>query len=468
MPTVRKLNRPAFQSSSASSADEMTLARVIARALAESTREDERLALARTFCFHVVAAWWGALTKDDRAFPLRGLIGPAAIQDLANPAILVSNVANRVKGFEIDPFAAWHSQVTLDVVMLPICKSARRRLPLVVSVTDSLRNVPLVNALQTQEHETFDLVIGNPPYGRVPLSPEVRNRFRRSLHGHANLYGLFTDLALRYTRRRGVIAYVSPTSFLAGEYFKNLRALLGTEAPPATIDLVAARRGVFEDVLQETLLVTYKSGASRRRVLVTAVTPTGSGGLRVRKTGSFARANDPSRPWLLPRTPEQSGLIDLLRTMPHRLADWGYAVSTGPLVWNRFKPQLKRHPGRKRFPLIWAESVTSDGKLIFRADKKNHEPYFEIREVNEWLITRAPCVLVQRTTAKEQHRRLIVAALPKSFLDLHEAVVIENHLNMVRPTLDKPAVPATVLADFDGSPRSLLRPRDQARFHDGR
>ena len=52
-------------------------------------------------------------------------------------------------------------------------------------------------------------------------------RFRRSLFGHANLYGVFTDLALRFTGPGGIIAYVTPTSFLSGEYFKALRRSAG-------------------------------------------------------------------------------------------------------------------------------------------------------------------------------------------------------------------------------------------------
>ena len=42
----------------------------------------------------------------------------------------------------------------------------------------------------------------------------MRRRYRRSLYGHANQYGVFTDLALRWTVPGGVIAYVTPTSFL--------------------------------------------------------------------------------------------------------------------------------------------------------------------------------------------------------------------------------------------------------------
>ena len=44
--------------------------------------------------------------------------------------------------------------------------------------------------------------------------------------------------------------------------------------------------------------------------------------------------------------------------------------------------------------------------------------------------------LVQRTTAKEQNRRLIAAELPASFIKKHGAVVVENHVNMVRPAND--------------------------------
>ena len=63
------------------------------------------------------------------------------------------------------------------------------------------------------------------------------------------------------------------------------------------------------------------------------------------------------------------------------------------------------------------------------------------------MLTDVPCVLLQRTTAKEQDRRLIAAELPASFIHEHGAVVIENHLNMIRPIAGNPSVsPAAVAA----------------------
>ena len=132
------------------------------------------------------------------------------------------SVQRRLHGFERDPFAAWMSQVFLDAALGDLCGEAGPRLRSVVRVCDSLEQAPA--------DEGFDLVVGNPPYGRTTLSPGLREKFRRSLFGHANLYGVFTDLALRFTRPGGVIAYVTPTSFLSGEYFKALRGLLGREA----------------------------------------------------------------------------------------------------------------------------------------------------------------------------------------------------------------------------------------------
>lgn len=363
-------------------------------------------------------------------------------QKNCSPKLLIQSIGNRLRGYEIDPFGAWLSQVTLDAVVLPVSRLAGRTLPVMVTVCDSLRHSP--------PKDRFDLVIGNPPYGRVKLDAETRERYKRSLYGHANLYGLFTDLALRHTKLGGVIAYVTPTSFLAGVYFKNLRALLGRSAPPLTIDFVTARKGVFDDVLQETALATYRRGGASSLIAVAEIAPSPCG-LRADQIGEISLPADPSLPWLLPRSTEQGALVARLTHMPHRLVDWGYGVSTGPLVWNRFKSQLAHRPSSKRLPLIWAEAITTDGRFVFRADKKNHAPYFELKPGDEWLVTSKPCVLLQRTTAKEQSRRLIATVLPADFLATHGGVVIENHINMIRPVTEVPQVSAEVLGAFISS-----------------
>lgn len=369
-------------------------------------------------------------------------IAQRIMKELENcsPKLLLQSIGNRLHGFEIDPFGAWLSQVTLDAVLLPISSVSGLTLPIMVTVCDSLRQSPA--------KDPFDLVIGNPPYGKARLDTKTRELYSRSLYGHANLYGLFTDFAIRQTKPGGLIAYITPTSFLAGGYFKNLRSVIAEEAPPLSIDFVAARKGVFDDVLQEMALTTYRRAGKAVPVRVSEITSSSNGVIEAADIGSICLPKDFTLPWILPRNPSQTKLVATLAEMPCRLADWGYEVNTGPLVWNRHKSQLVYTAGDHRLPLIWAEAITWDGKFIFRAEKKNHAPYFELKPSDRHLITTKSCVLLQRTTAKEQSRRLIATALPREFLEQHGGVVIENHINMVRPIIDVPHVSASVLAAF--------------------
>lgn len=335
---------------------------------------------------------------------------------------IVRSLSKRLRGIEIDPFAAWMTRVLLDAAVMPLCIQAKRRLGDVVAVAD---------ALDPEPEGAFDLVIGNPPYGRPKISARVRERYARSLFGHANLYGLFTDLALRLCKPTGVIAYLTPTSFLGGQYFKALRGLMTSEATPVAFDFVADRYGVFDDVLQETMLTTYRRGQAPVRAAVSALVPQGLNQARVEPMGRV-EVDRSGSPWLLPRTHEDAELLRRIAGMPTRLADLGFAVSTGPLVWNRHKSQLRDKPTKKTLPLVWAESVSQAG-FAFAADRRGHVPYIALEAGQGHLVVDRSCILLQRTTSKEQDRRLIGAVVPADFIRQHGGMVVENHLNMVLP-----------------------------------
>jgi adenine-specific DNA-methyltransferase len=353
---------------------------------------------------------------------------------------ILSHISTHLAGVELDPFSAWMSHVFLELALWEHCTAAGERLPEIVTVQNAL-------TLPDLWRGGYDLVIGNPPYGRVTLDPGTRRRYGRSLFGHANLYGLFTDLAVRLCRPGGVVGLVTPASFLGGQYFKQLRKLLLDEAPPVALDLVTDRARVFDDVLQETVLVTFARGARPGAVKLREVRPSSlSARCRITDVGAVQLTSSSDGPWALPRTREDAVLLDRLRTMPFRLADYGLRVSTGPLVWNRHKPQLADERLDGCYPLVWAESVLTSGKFHFRAERRNHAPYFRVLPGQGHLLVHTPVVLLQRTTAKEQSRRLVAAVLPQSFLDKFGGAVVENHLNMIRPVGVRPRVPLSAVA----------------------
>lgn len=385
---------------------------------------------------------WRAARVLDPACGGGAFLAPVALEmrhRLAEepPIDILRHIKDHLCGYEIDPFAAWISQTLLEASLYDLCCAAGYRIKNVVLIQDSL--------VDSGGFGQFDLVIGNPPYGRVSLSEEMRERYQRSIYGHANLYGLFMDLAVRLTRAGGLVAFVTPTSFLGGNYFRRLRSLMLSVAPPVAIDFVAARKGVFTDVLQETLLAIYRHDARPMPAAVNVVSLLTESDIDVTSTGVFAAPRDKFAPWLIPRRSDQVDLIERLRLMPHRLRDYGYRVSTGPLVWNRHKQQLTDKRSAGAYPVIWAESIAGDGRFVYRTDKRNHKRFIRIDHGDDWLLERRACVLVQRTTAKEQRRRLIAAELPAQFVTEHEAVSIENHINMIRPIEPGPKVPLSVL-----------------------
>lgn len=385
--------------------------------------------------------WRAARVLDPAAgggvFLMHAALRMRAAMKNSAPAFVLAQIGSRLLGLELDPYAAGLAQTALEILLGDLAEAADRPIPKMVRACD---------ALEEPANEGFDLVVGNPPYGRITLTAEQRRRYARSLYGHANLYGVFTDIALRWTKPNGFVAYLTPASFLAGQYYSALRGLLAREAPPVAIDFVHARRGVFEDVLQETTLAVYRKGGGAGRAQIHHLHISNEREAGIIRNGTVGLPADAKAPWLAPRDPQHGALISRAERMTSRLADWGYSVSTGPLVWNRFKPQLRDEAGRKAVhPLIWAEAVTADGRFVFRAQKRNHAAYFKLERGDAWLLVDEPCVLVQRTTAKEQARRLIAAELPAEFVKAYGGVVVENHLNMVRAG-GKANVPTAVIA----------------------
>lgn len=335
----------------------------------------------------------------------------------ASSSEIIKKVKTNLRGIELDPFAAWVTQVLLEALLAKhICATHVRLNDVIV----------IGNALNHDNIGRFDLVIGNPPYGRIKLCEALRKKYARSLYGHANLYGLFTDLALRFVKADGFISYLTPTSFLGGQYYKALRALIAEKATPVTLDLVSDRSGVFDGVLQETILATYVAKKSKKECSVFSISSE-SGDVSIEKTGKF-KIREGGAPWIVPRSKESAHLIGSF-DKPGRLIDLGYSVSTGQLVWNRHKDQLSGTKKEGCRPIIWAESVTQSG-FSYSCEKRGHTPFIRLFGQGH-LITRHECVILQRTTSKEQERRLVCGVIPQGFIDKHHGVVIENHLNIV-------------------------------------
>ena len=86
------------------------------------------------------------------------------------------------------------------------------------------------------EKDGFDIVIANPPYVSFGLRgvskankswiKNLRLLYPNSAEYKLSLYGIFMDLGLQLLREGGILAYITPDSFLLGRYFSKLRKLI--------------------------------------------------------------------------------------------------------------------------------------------------------------------------------------------------------------------------------------------------
>ena len=335
-----------------------------------------------------------------------------------DPSFILENINSRVNGIELDPFAAWISHVLLEAMLLPYCIASNSRLNQVIHVG---------NALDSERSAEFDLVIGNPPYGKTSLTSELRDKYSRSLFGHANLYGLFVDLSLRLVKKQGVVALITPTSFLGGQYFKKLRYLITSETSASHFEFVKDRNGVFDGVQQETIITTYTSSTLHSGLKISELVPEGLNTFKVNIIGKGHIGKGES-PWLLPREFADVELLAKATRQTNTFKKMGLHVSTGPLVWNQHKKNLN-HDG-EGLPLIWAHHITHLG-LKLTPSPQGHGDHVRVMQDKQKLITREQCIIVKRTTSKEQNRRILATLLPQAIIDKSGGVYIENHINMM-------------------------------------
>jgi adenine-specific DNA-methyltransferase len=395
---------------------------------------------------------WSSSSVADPACGGGAFLAPIALriisatQDLT-PENQLRHLEQNLRGYEIDPFSAWLTEVFLQIAVKDIMILAGRRINSMVTICDTISFFS-----DKANQRNFDIIIGNPPYGKLTLSKEVRQEYEESLFGHANLYGVFTHLAINMVKPDGVIGFLTPTSFLSGEYFKKLRKFIRKETHPLIIDFVAGRKGVFEDVLQETLLAVYKKKSELSKedqaVEINEITTLPSGKLKISSAGRYKLSFDTCSPWILPRDIKHARIVAAMSNMKDNLRTYGYKVSTGQLVWNRLKKQLSDKKNKSSFPIIWAEAVSKDGNFELKSEKKNHKKWFHFKEGDDFLLTTNSCVLLQRTTSKEQEKRLITTVLPDIVFEEHKCAVIENHLNMIIPINSETIVNLQTLSIF--------------------
>lgn len=359
-----------------------------------------------------------------------------------NSKRIVTHVENHVAGFELDPVLCELSRAFLNMALYKhVCKAGRLLEPRIV----------LGDALTTAlpETEGYDVVISNPPYRKLTAEEFARlpETYRHLVNGQPNLYALFVDLSLRLTKPGGYLGLLTPAGFFGGRSFGPLRSLLRRESCANQIDFIEPRIGAFLNVEQETALTVLCKSAGRLSPISVFVTTDGQD---FTPLGAHKLPSEASAPWVLPRSPEELTALQAFASQRWRLEDYGYEPKTGFLVPHRMPvPRLPRKGNRLWVcPLIWATQIGKDGIHHFRSGRGDHADIFvDVSGYGCDRVLTTPSVALQRTSSKDQSRRVRCAPITQAFVDEHGGYMGENHVCFIVPIAGRqPAVSIEVLA----------------------
>jgi adenine-specific DNA-methyltransferase len=364
--------------------------------------------------------------------PLASRIAKNAQQCHDSPDNILKKIDFTLHGVEIDRGLSLLSKMLLNDLLKKQTLSAGRKPNISITQNDTL-------ALDPPE-PLFDAVIGNPPYGRIfrPTKKLLKNFAPAITDGYVNLYALFLEQSLRFTKPGGIIALVVPMSFLGGPYFKNLRKRILMEADVLSLDPVDKRSDVFLDVLYDVCILTLQKKQNKRRApapTCSLLTPTEPhrylGNLELPKTMSGAI-------WALPDKEQNESLFQAgLET----LNEYGYVARTGYFVWNREQDRYRvgQKPRKNEVPLFWAHNV-KPGELCRPYDDGDGSTlvgFVKFNKDNTTPIIRNDAIILQRTSNRRQPRRLIAAIARLSRVPGKSGFITENHTIVIVPNPQK-------------------------------
>lgn len=371
-----------------------------------------------------------------------------------SPRHIIRHIEQHLFGTDLDPFLCEMSGHFLRMALAEEIEQAHVEPSFYLAQANSLTDIPNL-------YEKFDVIVCNPPYRKMPTAEVAvyRPDYDVVIDAQPNLYGLFMLLGLRLLRPTGIAAFVTPTSFMSGQYFSKLRTHLMKNAEILNIGIVSDRTGVFMDVEQETALSILRRRPPKH------ITETTANVSVVSRQGSFTSVGKCVIPnsgsaWPIPRVEGDAKLIRVVGKSKFRISDYGYKPRTGIFVWNRDKrptfyswAEATAAKALAPVPLLWSSDIRPNGQVDFAQTlKKNAEPCFvDAQRHDSVSIVRRPSVLLQRVTSNEQPLRLVAGAVPQEVFKRFGGFLGENHVVALEANDDFPAVSPDVIVALLGS-----------------
>lgn len=288
--------------------------------------------------------------------------------------------------------------------------------------------IQLAAGLSGYDFGIFDLVILNPPYGKIANKSDHRHLMQGQGVETGNLYAAFVALGVQLLAPGGQLVAITPRSWANGTYFTQFRGWLFDRISIDTIHVFDSRGTVFSDtkVLQETIIFSVTRGKQKKEITIsTSVAHLDAPKVRQVQSIEVLAPKDEQKFMRIPG--DTGGEIErAMAALPCALKDLGIKVSTGKVVDFRSRDNLRDVPATEDAPLIYPVNF-DQGRIKWPVLGKKPQGFAIVEETDrKLLLPPGNYVVIKRFSAKEERRRIVAAV----WEDNDTSPAFENHLNV--------------------------------------
>ena len=325
-----------------------------------------------------------------------------------------------------------------DVKVLPILTQNLRALSEQMDLTYEIRtdnylaSQPFEAGLLFNSYEeSFDYIIGNPPYLKIGKNSSEALAMPEVCYGAPNLYFLFCAMGIRQLKTEAELVYIIPRSWTSGAYFQRFRDYLHRYCAILHIHLFESRDKVFEEekVLQETMIIKIRKTLKRHRN-ISVTTSVGTDFRTITSFDALYRSVVSRDGFVfLVTNSDDLQVVETLKAFPHHLLQLGLKMQTGLIVNFRTKKMLRDRMEREdAYPLLYPQHVQG-GRIVWPIGKSG-----EVIKTKQksYFQDNADYLIVKRFTSKEEKRRLQCAIYLQEDYPQYRYISTQNKINFIR------------------------------------
>lgn len=254
----------------------------------------------------------------------------------------------------------------------------------------------------------FDAAIVNPPYFEFKPSRQERENFKEVVKGRPNIYAFFIKKTIDLLKEGGHAAFIVPPSMNNGAYFSALRDYIITNTEVKFMKVITDSSLFVEAQTSVQVIVLQKKTGSSPTINEKYV-------LDLKKVTGC-----PEQKYLFSQDAEKIRAMWKGKTS---LAELGYDVTTGTLIWNEYADKLSEvKENSSDTPVYYSKDISPDGKIVLN-EKMNKRRYLSSSVKTP---SKGEAIIVNRIVGSVGNGVLKAAVVSGEYF-------AENHVNVIKP-----------------------------------